>query len=107
MDYIAETKGALAIMSKEALNRFSLNLAYKNYLLNTINNKNPSNNPIKDKTPQKWLWRREKIPIAYRSVEWGNVIQCLKSNYWGRKISTFYERIKVSHYLLLNLVELY
>ena len=95
MDYIAETKGAVAIMSKEALNRFSLNLPYKNYLLNMIDNTNPSNIPIRDETPQKWLWRREKIPIAYRSVEWGNVIQSLKSNYWGRKISAFYERTKV------------
>ncbi len=95
MDYIAETKGAIAIMSKEALTRFSLNLPYKNYLLNIINNENPSNNPIRDKIPQKWLWRREKIPIAYQSVGVGNVIQSLKSNYWGRKISAFYERTKV------------
>lgn len=98
MDYVAETKGAIAVMSRDAFNRFSLNLPYKNYLLN-MNNADPSSTPVKDKTPQKWLWRREKIPVGYSSVQGGNVIQTMKSNYWGRKLSAFYERMKVSHIL--------
>ena len=94
MDYIAENYGSVAIMSKEALVKFHHNLQYKTFLLNIQNSLNvpPA---VKNKYRPKWVWRQEKIPVSYRSIEWGGVWQTLKSNHWGRKMCQFYERVKV------------
>lgn len=56
--------------------------------------------PVKDKVRPKWVWRQEKIPVAYRNIERGNVWQTIKSNHWGRKMCQFYERAKVMHNII-------
>ncbi len=98
MDYIAETKGAVAMMTKETLIKFSQILKYKDFLLNLRNyfpSEPPNPPPVLNRQIPPWVWRREPIPISYRSLEWGGVVITLKSNYWGRKISLFYNRMTV------------
>ena len=44
-----------------------------------------------------WRWKLVKNPVAYKSLEWGNVVVTSKWNYWGRKLCLFYMRAQVCH----------
>lgn len=44
---------------------------------------------------QNWLWRREKIPIDYHNMQWGNAFITLKQNKIAITLMRFYDRIKV------------
>lgn len=99
MDYVNETYKAVVIMDEISLYNFAENLQYKDYLYN-FNYRKLSGlketiiikpNVVKPK----WVWRREKTSLTYTSLQWGNVLQTIKSNYWGRKITLFYNRMKV------------
>ena len=101
MDYLNETYKSVAIMDMETLHNFAENLRFKDHLysLDKIPNSKKGLVPKPNQVLPKWVWRREKVPMAYRSLEWGNVMQTLKSNYWGRKIALFYDKMKVFYHI--------
>ncbi len=98
MDHLNETYEGVMITDMETLYSFVEHYHHKTHMYGLW--KNPNVKPgemkiIPDDPPPKWVWRREKTPMAYKSLEWGNVLQTVKDNYWGRKIALFYNRMKV------------
>ena len=105
MYYLNETYKAVAIIEEETLYNFAENLQYKDHLYRIKNKLDfdtyvPVIHP--NRVKPKWVWRVEKPPLTYKSVGMGNVLQMVKSNYWGRKIAFFYSRMKVMRHLESN-----
>lgn len=95
MAYLNETQDAVMITDMETLYSFAENLRYKGHLNRIAMKFGLKEVATPDEEKPKWVWRREKTPMAYKSLEWGNVLQTIKTNFWGRKIALFYNRMKV------------
>ena len=94
MDSLNETYGSVMITDKETLYQFAENLRYKDHLYN-LGNFKTGKVPQPNQIPPEWVWRREKTPMAEKSLELGNVLQMLKTNYWAKKLAWFFNRMKV------------
>ncbi len=103
MDYLNETYGSVMITDMATLYNFAGNLLYKDHLYSLRSRKNKGQKAKPNKVRPKWVWRREKTPMAYQSLEWGNVLQMIKTNYWAKKLALFYNRMQVKK-MFLNLI---